>query len=240
MKEEAYKKETTRTRRLGPRTHLLVLVIASILAMTVRDDMQVHLLVALSVVYLVWNHLSRKAFQLVVFYCVCMAFVFFMPNALALGTMKLIVYTMVRMMPVIMIGTVLIYTPPGSIMSAFEKMYVPKPILVMICILIRFFPVVILEMKAIRDGIRARGIFPHWYSVYKHPAMAYECFFMPLVVRCLKLSSELASSAELRGIECTNARTSIYPVGFKTMDGIVVGVYALIGSAIYWTGGMIS
>ncbi|MFS0919653.1 energy-coupling factor transporter transmembrane component T family protein [Brevibacillus sp. 179-C 1.1 NHS] len=240
MYEEDYEKGKTRMRRLGPRTHLLVLVIASILAMIVRDDMQVHLLVALSVVYLVWNHLSRKAFQLVVLYCVCMAFVFFMPNALALGTMKLIFYTIIRMMPVIMIGTVLIYTPPGSIMSAFERMAVPKPILVMICILIRFFPIVLLEMKAIRDGIRARGIFPHWYSILRHPAMAYECFFMPLVVRCLKLSSELASSAELRGIECTNSRSSIYPIGFKITDGIVVGLYALIGSAIYWTGGLIS
>lgn len=238
MKEETYGKGIARLRQLGPRTHLFVLVIASILVMIVRDDRQVHLLVALSVVYLVWNHLSRKAFQLIVLYVACIAFVFFMPTVLALGTMKLVFYTIARMMPVIMIGMVLIYTPPGSLMSALERMHVPKPILVMVCILIRFFPVVLLEMKSIRDGIRARGIFPNWYSVLKQPAMAYECFFMPLVVRCLKLSSELASSAELRGIESKHARTSIYPVGFKMADGVVVGVYALVGSAIYWTGGV--
>lgn len=124
------------------------------------------------------------------------------------------------------------HSTPSSIMCAFERVYIPKPVLIMICILIRFFPIVLLEMKAIRNGIRARGIFPRWYSALLHPAMSYECFFMPLIVRCLKLS------AELREIECGYARTSIHPVGFRAADGMAIGLYALIGAAIYWTGGL--
>lgn len=223
-------------RRSGPKTHLLVLVLASILSVLVTDDLQVHLMVAVSVVYLVWNQLSRKVFPFLVAYVASIAILSVLPETL--GTMKLVFYSLIRMMPVIMIGAVLIASPPGSIMCAFERLYVPKPVLVMICILIRFFPVVLFEMQAIRVGIRARGIFPRWYSVVRHPAMAYECFFVPLVVRCLKLSSELASSAELRGIECSGGRTSIHPVRFQAADGMVVSLYALAGSAIYWTGGL--
>lgn len=47
-------------------------------------------------------------------------------------------------------------------------------------------------------------IFPTWWSILKNPIMAYECFFVPLTVRCLKLSTELGASAELRGLDSSN------------------------------------
>ncbi|RNB56871.1 energy-coupling factor transporter transmembrane component T [Brevibacillus gelatini] len=225
-------------RQPGPKTHLLVLLLASILTILIKDDLQVHMMLALSVVYLVLNRLSRKVLPFLLVYVLSLAVSFAMPETL--GTMKLVFYSFARMMPLVMIGATLMYSPPGSIMCVLERMSVPRPITVMICILIRFFPVVLLEMKAIRDGIRARGIFPHWYSALLHPAMAYECFFMPLVVRCLKLSAELASSAELRGIESDCARTSIHAFHFRTADAVALVIYIVAAAAIYGAGGMIA
>ncbi|MED1644248.1 energy-coupling factor transporter transmembrane component T [Brevibacillus agri] len=225
-------------RQPGPKTHLLVLLLASILAILIKDDLQVHMMVALSVVYLVLNRLSRKVLPFILVYVLSLAVSFAMPETL--GTMKLVFYSFARMMPLVMIGATLMYSPPGSIMCVLERMSVPRPITVMICILIRFFPVVLLEMKAIRDGIRARGIFPHWYSALLHPAMAYECYFMPLVVRCLKLSAELASSAELRGIESDCARTSIHAFHFRTADAVALVIYIIAATAIYGAGGMMA
>ncbi|ELK42502.1 MULTISPECIES: energy-coupling factor transporter transmembrane component T [Brevibacillus] len=225
-------------RQPGPKTHLLVLLLASILTILIKDDLQVHMMVALSVVYLVLNRLSRKVLPFILVYVLSLAVSFAMPETL--GTMKLVFYSFARMMPLVMIGATLMYSPPGSIMCVLERMSVPRPITVMICILIRFFPVVLLEMKAIRDGIRARGIFPHWYSTLLHPAMAYECYFMPLVVRCLKLSAELASSAELRGIESDCARTSIHAFHFRTADAVALVIYIIAATAIYGAGGMMA
>ncbi|EJL46445.1 ABC transporter permease [Brevibacillus agri] len=225
-------------RQPGPKTHLLVLLLASILTILIKDDLQVHMMVALSVVYLVLNRLSRKVLPFILVYVLSLAVSFAMPETL--GTMKLVFYSFARMMPLVMIGATLMYSPPGSIMCVLERMSVPRPITVMICILIRFFPVVLLEMKAIRDGIRARGIFPHWYSALLHPAMAYECYFMPLVVRCLKLSAELASSAELRGIESDCARTSIHAFHFRTADAVALVIYIIAATAIYGAGGMMA
>ncbi|WP_338139643.1 energy-coupling factor transporter transmembrane component T [Bacillus paramycoides] len=220
--------------KLDPRTHLIILLLASILSMFASDRLQVHLLVVASAVYMLCHKLIKQTVYFVLLYIVFLAIISVLPDVT--GTLILIFYTFARMIPMIMIGAVLVHSAPSSIMCAFEKMFIPKPILIMICILIRFFPVIVLEMKSIRDGIRARGIFPHWYSVLQHPAMAYECFFMPLIVRCLKLSSELAASAELRGIECGRGRTSIHPVGFKAVDYVMVGGFALMSAAIYWTG----
>lgn len=220
---------------LGPKTHLFVLILASILSTLVSTSLQAHLMVLTCALYLLCNKQPKKALFFVLLYIGLMTILTILPSGA--GTVIIILYTFARMIPMVMIGTMLMHSTPSSIMCAFERLYVPKAVLIMICILIRFFPVVLLEMKAIRDGIRARGIFPQWYSALLHPAMAYECFFMPLIVRCLKLSAELASSAELRGIECACARTSIHPVGFRAIDGMAVGLYALIGVAIYWTGG---
>ncbi|MDR0270433.1 MAG: energy-coupling factor transporter transmembrane protein EcfT [Paenibacillus sp.] len=222
--------------QVDPRTHVILLLLASILSMIVSDQLQVHLMVVAGALYLLCHKLFKQTIHLVLTYIAFMAIASVLPDVM--GTLILIFYTFSRVIPMVMIGTALVHSAPSSIMCAFERASVPKPVLIMICILIRFFPVIFLEMKAIRDGIRARGIFPHWYSVMRHPAIAYECFFMPLIVRCLKLSSEIASSAELRGIDCNRSRTSIYPVGFKAVDSVVIGGFALISVAIYWAGGV--
>lgn len=224
--------------KLDPRTHLVSLILLSILSMLVSSQLQVHLLVVASALYLIALKLTKQMVYLGLLYIVFTYIHSVLPNFL--GALIIAFYTFARTIPMIMIGTAFMRSAPGSIMCAFERVFVPKPILVMICILIRFFPVIVLEMKAIRDGIRARGIFPRWYSVLRHPAMTYECFFMPLIVRCLKLSAELASSAEMRGIECKRARTSIHPVGIRVVDLAVIGAFVLMSAAIYWAGGFAS
>ena len=145
-------------------------------------------------------------------------------------------YAFSKMMPMFMIAVALTSAPPGVLLCASEKWRAPKPVLIMLCILLRFFPVVLREMGAIREGIRARGVFSRGYSALRHPLMAYECFFTPLIVRCLKLSSELASAAELRGIACANRRTSIHPVAFKAGDVLALALFALLGAGIYGLG----
>ncbi|MNV73173.1 Energy-coupling factor transporter transmembrane protein EcfT [compost metagenome] len=136
-----------------------------------------------------------------------------------------------------MIGAVLVQTSPSRIMYAFERAKLPRPITVMLCILIRFFPVLLMEIFAIRDGIRARGIFPRWHSALRRPVVIYECYFVPLMVRCLKLSSELASSAELRGIESRNNRSTIHLAELRGMDAAAVALYAMLGAMTVAAGG---
>ncbi|CEH28343.1 energy-coupling factor transporter transmembrane component T family protein [Aneurinibacillus migulanus] len=234
--EKACEKSQIGMTQLDPRTHVITLILASILATLASDALQVHLMVVLSVLYLFCNQLFRKAVHFFLSYIALMAALSILPDYS--GSIIIILYTFARLIPMVMIGAALIHSAPSSIMCALERLSVPKPVLVMLCILIRFYPVLMMEIGAIRDGIRARSIFPRWYNALRHPVMAYECFFMPLIVRCLKLSVELASSAELRGIECSCVRTSIHPVGFKVVDCMIIGGYVLMGAAIYLAGGM--
>lgn len=222
---------------LDARTHLFVLLLTSSLAFLAREFMQTDLLVALCMLYMGINGMKRNALQWGFLY-ILLRLLCDMLATSHVGAFVVIIYSLVKMVPLTMIGTTLMSNSPSALMCAYTKMHVPKSILVMLCILLRFFPVLKMELYSIRDGIRARGIFSRWYSLLRNPALTYECFFMPLIVRCLKLSTELASSAELRGIECSCDRTSIYPIGFKVVDGIVVGLYALGCVAILGMGGV--
>ena len=69
----------------------------------------------------------------------------------------------------------------------------PQRVLVGVCMLFRFASVLSFGARSIVRGIRLRGVFPlRAIDVALHPALAYECCYTPLVMRCLRLSAELA------------------------------------------------
>ncbi|MCM3342561.1 energy-coupling factor transporter transmembrane protein EcfT [Paenibacillus sp. MER TA 81-3] len=218
--------------RLDPRTHLLILLLMSILALIAASHAQSIAIMLLGMLYLVVLGLFKKAFQYGLLF-VCFKAAVMALGGTAFGTFVIIFYTFSTMIPLMMIASALMASSPSVMMCAFERMRLPKNLIITICILIRFFPVIMQEMVSIRNGMRARGIFQHWYSVLRQPALAYECFLMPLVVRCLKLSSELAASAVLRGIECTVTRSSAHPVGFRTVDGLAILMFFILATGIY-------
>lgn len=70
----------------------------------------------------------------------------------------------------------------------------------------------------------------------RHPALAYECVYTPLVMRSLRLSSELAASAELRGIEIGEGRTSVHHVGFSARDAACASLAIASAASVYALG----
>lgn len=41
----------------------------------------------------------------------------------------------------------------------------------------------------------------------RNPFLVYECFMVPLIIRCIKLSDELGATAELRGLNADISRS---------------------------------
>lgn len=217
--------------RLDPRTHLLILLLMSLLTLIAGSSAQTIAVMLLGMLYLLAFGLPRKAVQYGLLFIGCKAAILAL-SGIVFGTFVIVFYTVSRMIPLMMVASALLACSPSAIMCAFERMRLPKNLIITICLLTRFFPVIMQEMAAIRSGMRARGIFKRWYSVLQKPALAYECFLMPLVVRCLKLSSELAASAVLRGIECTANRSSVHPIGIRAADGAAILVFIVLAAGI--------
>ncbi|WP_448983064.1 energy-coupling factor transporter transmembrane component T family protein [Olsenella uli] len=217
---------------LDPRTHLLSFLVVGIVSMLIVDLLETALLQALAAAYLAANGRTRSAAKSCVgFAAICG--LSFLPLP---GLYGVLFVSMLHMIPPFTTGCAFFSLSPSAIMCALDRWHLPQKLLVGICMIFRFASILPFEMRSILRGIRMRGIFPSLPDIARQPALAYECFYTPLVMRSLRLSSELAASAELRGIDIGAGRTSVYHVGFSLRDAVCAVVVAAAAEGIYALG----
>ena len=209
-------------RKLDNRTYIILLAVSTIFWFLFNKNYQIHLSVALNMFLLMYIREYKKAIKFVITY-----FAIILSAGLFAGKIALmyIIFNMSsRSIPLIMIVACIVVGNSGELMSSLQKLRIPKPIIVMICIMIRFFPVLGKESIYIRNGMRARGLFISLKDYIRHPVLAYECFMVPLIIRCIKLSDELGATAELRGLNADKSRTCIYEVrlGLKDISALIM------------------
>ncbi|MDR1013815.1 MAG: energy-coupling factor transporter transmembrane protein EcfT [Coriobacteriales bacterium] len=202
--------------RADPRTHLLVLLVISGLTLATGTMAQSCALAALCCLYLVIQGLYKRALQMASAYLVLLFMMLF--TGRWLSVVSVVFYTFLRLMPSVMVAGALLSSPPSRLICAFSRLRVPAPALLVACVVARFFPLLATESRSIRGGMRARGVLGRVRDVVRRPVFAYECFLVPLMVRSLKLSSELSAAAFLRGAECGGARSTTHAIGFGRPD----------------------
>ena len=217
---------------LDPRTHLSSFLVVGIVSMLIVGLLETALLQALAAAYLAANGRTRSAAKSCVgFAAICG--LSFLPLP---GLYGVLFVSMLHMIPPFTTGCAFFSLSPSAIMCALDRWHLPQKLLVGICMIFRFASILPFEMRSILRGIRMRGIFPSLLGIVRHPALAYECFYTPLVMRSLRLSNELAASAELRGIDIGAGRTSVYHVGFSLRDAVCAVVVAAAAAGIYALG----
>lgn len=217
---------------LDPRTHLSSFLVVGIVSMLIAGLLETALLQALAAAYLAANGRTRSAAKSCVgFAAICG--LSFLPLP---GLYGVLFVSMLHMIPPFTTGCAFFSLSPSAIMCALDRWHLPQKLLVGICMIFRFASILPFEMRSILRGIRMRGIFPSLPDIARQPALAYECFYTPLVMRSLRLSSELAASAELRGIDIGAGRTSVYHVGFSLRDAVCAVVVAAAAAGIYALG----
>lgn len=217
---------------LDPRTHLLTFLLVGTVAMLVTGLLETTLLQLLAAVYLAANGRPRLALKMCASFAVVCG-LSFLPLP---GLYGALFVSFLHMIPPFTAGCALFTLSPSAIMCALDRWRLPQRVLVGVCMVFRFASVLSSEARSIVRGIRMRGIFPRAFDIVRHPGLAYECVYTPLVMRSLRLSSELAASAELRGIEIGRGRTSVYHVGFTWRDAACPAVVAAACAGIYGAG----
>ena len=219
-------------KKLDNRTYIILLAVSSIFWFLFNKNIQIHLSVALNALLLVYIKDYTKAIKFVITYLTMVILAGLFANKIAL--MYIILNMLARSIPLVMVVTCIVVGNSSELMLSLQKTKVPKPIIVMICILIRFFPVLSKENIAIRNGMKARGLFSNWKDFMRNPFLVYECFMVPLIIRCIKLSDELGATAELRGLNADISRSCIYEVDFGLNDLFVLVLYGAAMGLIYF------
>ena len=143
-------------RKLDNRTYIILLAVSTIFWFLFYKNNQIHLSVALNALLLIYIREYKKTVKFVITYIAMIILASLFAGKIAL--MYIILNMLARSIPLIMVVTCIVVGNSSELMSSLQKIRVPKFIIVMVCIMIRFFPVLSKESVAIRNGMKARGI----------------------------------------------------------------------------------
>ena len=118
-------------------------------------------------------------------------------------------------------------TSPHELVGALDRLRVPRIMTFPLTIAMRFVPTLIREVREIADSLRLRGIDTGFRAVLRRPRVAYRGIFIPLTVRSIAISDELAAAAETRGFGGPLKRTSFREASMTRQDFIFLAALIL-------------
>ena len=222
-----------RTLHFDPRTKLFAVLLFGV-STFLANRTGLLIMFGVASIYLVVQGMYKKTLRYalifgLLFALQCAVYAY-LPDSVAV--MGFIVYIAVRFFPVLMAASALSGAPSGELIAAMQKLHLPKAVIIPLAVGLRFMPCVSKEFAAIRDAMRLRGITIASASALKHPVMTMECVLIPLLMRSMKISDELAASATARGIDNPGSRTCLRQLHFGLLDGIAILAFSAVGITI--------
>jgi energy-coupling factor transport system permease protein len=123
-------------------------------------------------------------------------------------------------------------TTASEFIAAMQRLHCPDALTVPVAIIFRFFPTIGEEYRDIRTAMRMRGI-----SGLRNPVAMLEYRFVPLLVSVVGIGNELSMSAVTRALGSGRRRTTICTIGFRAVDGVVIGLLIACLAAIVLSAG---
>lgn len=108
----------------------------------------------------------------------------------------------------------------SEILSALQRLHLPKILVIGLTITIRYIPTFKWEFTVIRQAMDIRGV---KFSIV-HPIRTFEYLIVPQLFRCVNLSAELTAAGLTKGIGSSNNRTSYFYNRLEISDYLVLAV----------------
>ena len=121
----------------------------------------------------------------------------------------------------------------GSLMAALQAMRFPKAVGIAVAVVLRFFPTISGEYRAIRSSQRCRGIGVGVVHTLTHLPSTVEYILIPLILRTTKVAEELSASMTVRGVRFSGETISYHPIHFSWKDSALCVFMALISGAVF-------
>ena len=122
-------------------------------------------------------------------------------------------------------------TPTRAVMTALHRLHVSVPVAMVIGITLRLIPQIQAEHKIIMEAQRSRGVAFDKGNILarlrKHTA-----YIIPLVLRALKITSDLSLAMEARAFDPYAPRTFSVRLEFRWFDWMLLAIMAVSLSAI--------
>ena len=104
--------------------------------------------------------------------------------------------TLLKLIPIVMMGLwILRTTYMDDLMVALQRMRLPQAVTIPLVVMFRYIPTLRIEYRQIRSTMDIRGISDTLWKRVSHPLATIEYILIPLLMRCLKVTDELAPPA---------------------------------------------
>ena len=205
---------------LDPRTKLILIVLANVLMFSYGPSIYLHALTILAILLTMICGKAKEGIQFSLFCIVFYAINYLM--SFAPPTINMIwgstMLSVMLFMPLYAIAFLAFTTTDISeLITAFQKMKIPNVIITPLIVMFRFFPTLFLELKAIRDAMKLKGI-------KKNPIKLLEYVYAPVLFNSVRLSEELNISGSTRGLGLYKTATQTTTIKFGLLDFIAIAI----------------
>lgn len=129
--------------------------------------------------------------------------------------------------------------PSGKVIAVFQKLPIPKNIILILIVMIRFTPTVAGEFSSIREAMKVRGFIGDFRKVILHPLKTFEYGVVPIIFRSIKVGDELAAASIVKGVDNPCKKESYYSSKLTYIDHIILIISFAIGIiGIFFSGGI--
>ena len=199
--------------KFDPRTELLFLVLANVVAFTQHSLLVEITWVALLLLLIIACGCIKAAGRLAVAFGLCLLLQYCVfpngPKILASSFTILVSYAR-KVFPCLIVGTLILQkTSVREIMAALRRCHIPQGLIIPLSVTIRYFPALREEVGYIRDAMKLRDI---------HGIQKIECFLVPVMISATTTAEELSAAAVTRGIENPAHKTSMVEMEFGVQD----------------------
>ena len=209
---------------LDPRTKIVMLLLGNVLLFSYGDVIYLHILTAYALLLTTLLGKGKSAFKMAIF-CILLYgisyLMVFAPYSVS-SLWGLLVLPIIIFTPLFALAFLLFTTTQISeIITALQKLHCPSFIITPLIVMFRFFPTLKLELQAIRDAMKLKGI-------RKNPVKLLEYVYAPLLFNCVKISDELNISGVTRGLGLYNTSTQTAKIKFGILDIISIIILVML------------
>ena len=122
--------------------------------------------------------------------------------------------------------------PTGSLMAALRKLHLPKAAGIGTAVVLRFFPTIAGEYRAIRSSQRFRGIGVGVLHTLTHLPTTVEYILIPLILRTTKVAEELSASMTVRGVRFSGETVSYRSIRFCWKDAALLALLLAVACTV--------
>lgn len=220
-----------RTAVLDPRCKFLMLFFIGLASYFINGDLTGVLLMVVLAIFISVGNGMKWAIKMMAVYLL-ISFLNTLLRYVPIPGLSIIMsvfgVTVLKIIPIMMIGRwILRTTCMDDLMVSLERAKMPQSVTIPMVVMFRYIPTLGIEYRMIRNTMQIRGIGDTFLKKLLHPLATIEYILIPLLMRCLKVTDELAASGTTRGLERVNKRYALHVIRFGIKEYTVTAATVL-------------